>query len=350
MKICFVCCRPFQLLNTINYIESVLKGSENVHIDLFLDSKYRDQFYLEQTKYFDNIYYFSDYEKMSRMSKLTGYVFLHRWIRQRIHNVNIEQIKNYDTIVGTSFNSLFVRLCNLNSESKTVLLEDGIGTYMTDDFHLHQKSHFSRVMKLIGRGVLGLSISNLYCYHPDLICVEKTFPVTKLPLITSDIEKKARAVFGMERCAETINSRIIYFTADNTWERKFGFQEEFLYEMIYNYKRDTILRFHPNRELQSYRDIQVDDAKQLWEFRCAAISKNHILIGIFSTAQFSPYLFYGKHYNIIFLYKLVFPTDSYLYQQCEKTVDIMKKDFPDIYVPESREEFNSVMEELMSNK
>lgn len=349
VNICVVCWRPIQLMNIYNYLNNTFcnMNNNNVYVDIFFsDTMKKYHFDLSYIPSINNVYYYQEQLENTR-EKVRKLLLSSSQLKKEL---GVLRLKKYDCIIGTGYNQFFVRMCNCFRGAEVILVEDGIGTYMNDWKQRFQTNFAYRIMKIMHKGPLAITISNLYCYHPELMCIEKAFPVTQLPLLTSDIEKKARAVFGMEHNAEAINTRIIYFTADNTWERQFGFQEEILYEMIYNYKNDTILRFHPNREIQSYRDMQVDDTKQLWEFRCSAISKNHILIGIFSTAQFSPYLFYGKHYNIVFLYKLVFPTDSYLYQQCEKTVEIMKKDFPDIYVPESREEFHSAMEKLMSDK
>lgn len=346
MKICFVCCRPFQLLNSINYIENILDKSETVSIDLFLLNKFKSELNLSQANYFNNIFYFNEINN-SRLTKLSGFVFLQKWISKSMLNGDIFQIQNYDVIFGTSFNSFFVRLCNLNQNAEIIFLEDGIGTYMNDDYQLHQKSLFSKSMKIIHRGVLSLSIKKLYCYHPEIICIEKPFPIESLPLLSGATLKSVENIFHYVRDDHLYRKKVIYFTSDSTWENRFIFQECNLIDILYRFKDRTILRFHPNSINTSYKDMEVDDSKQLWELQCSQITEDSILIGIFSTAQFSPYLFYGKKYTIIFLYKIVFPPDSYLFKQCERTVEMLKKDFPDVFVPKTIDEYQAIIKQLL---
>jgi len=337
------------LMNMFDYIKNIVCVSElnNVSVDIFLsDTMQKYSLDLNPFPLRSNVYFFPE-QIHGRLHKIKKYICLGSELKK---DLNQHDLKKYDWIIGTGYNNFFIRLCNYNRNAEVILLEDGIGTYMNEQRHQYQKSIFYKMIEPLHRGPLALEFTKLYCYHPEIMCIQNKFPIYTLPFLNDSDFCTLKKIFSYLDTEQYYQDRIIYFTSDYTWEVQYSFHEFNLLDMLCDYKEQVIIRFHPHRLNRSYQDYKVDTSNQFWELQCRDISENHILIGIFSTAQFSPYLFYGKHYNIIFLYKLVFPTDSYLYQQCEKTVGIMKKDFPDIYVPESREEFHSVMEKLISNK
>ena len=336
------------MMNMFAYIKNIVCVSEpdNVSVDIFLsDTMQKYSLDLNSFPLRSNICYFQEHIH-GRRQRIRKFICLGSELKK---DLNLPDLKNYDRIVGTGYNQFFIRLCNYNPDAEIILLEDGIGTYMNEQKHQYQKSIFYKMLGLLHRGPLSLAFSKLYCYHPEIMCIQNAFPTAALPFLNDSDFSTLRTIFNCPDSEQYARDRMIYFTSGDLWEAQFSFQESDLLDMLYDYKKQVLIRFHPHNANRSYQDYKADTSVQLWELQCRDISENHILIGIFSTAQFSPYLFYGKHYTMIFLYKLVFPSDSYLYQQCEKTVKMMKKDFQDIYVPESVEMFQSVLNSLMTN-
>lgn len=346
MNICFVCCRPFQLLNAINYIINNSKENKKCRIDLLLADSCTNVDLDKLKKYFENIYFFHERTKWSRLMKLKLFVFLKKEMNKDLKNVEIKKLKKYDIIFGTSYNSTLVRLCNCNRNAQIIFLEDGIGTYMNDDYLAHEKSKFSNLLKLFHRGVLSLKIKELYCYHPELVNIKKRFPYRQLPFLNESIINELKEVFNYIENEQYSQKQIVYFTSDKTWEEKYNFKEEFFYDELYKYKDNMILRFHPNNLKDEYREMDVDKINQLWEIQCKNVHERQVLIGIFSTAQFSPYLFYNKECYIILLYKLVFPPDSYLHKQCDAIVENLKKSIHRMYTPHTIEEYKEVVNNI----
>ena len=70
-------------------------------------------------------------------------------------------------------------------------------------------------------------------------------------------------------------------------------------------KADPIVRLHPRQTENSYEGFRRDTAGNMWELECAnSIGNDHVLMGLFSTAQFTPKMMFGTEPTLVFLYKL----------------------------------------------
>ena len=111
-----------------------------------------------------------------------------------------------------------------------------------------------------------------------------------------------------------------------------------------------IVRCHPltidNPRLQG---IRYDLQNYAWEAECIdRIDDTSIIMGIFSTAQFSPKLVFNREPHVIFMHKIITPTNI-TNTEIEKMIDVLKYDYSKkdkIHIPDSKEELLDILSEI----
>ena len=81
-----------------------------------------------------------------------------------------------------------------------------------------------------------------------------------------------------------------------------------LEKCLMDLKMNFIVRIHPREKNDSdkYKGFMIDKGDLMWELICRDyITDDHILIGEYSTAQFSPKIMYDKEPWLILLYKIL---------------------------------------------
>ncbi len=355
MKIGFVCWRPYQVFNVINYIEEFLY-KQNIsieQIDLYLsDTVMRHKINTEFLKkeYFDNIIQFNTEEKDRKIHRIIKFVadniFLKRGIRKDMVTPSF-QIPKYDCLAASGYCSFFVRLRNINKKAGSVLLEDGSGAYICDEIEKTSKLWFNRVLRLFNRGPLSVKFNVGYYYRPDLAQYSPGYKVETLPVPSEKTICNCKKAFDYSYDESYGKFKMIYFTNPDYFVKQYGMTEEEIVEKICDKDSSLLIRFHPARKNWDLKDYSIDSKNEMWELQCGGITPSNVMISIFSTTMITPFMIYGKNCRLVFLYRLIFKKDDPSLEYADKFLLEFKKIYPnDIYIPDTFEQARDILRRL----
>lgn len=279
------------------------------------------------------------------------------WAYQRMKmNTDIaprpKYLLNYKKVF-VAYSGGYIQSCIINASrrSKLCFFEDGTGSYVRQDI---------------------LSVDDEVIKRND--CTEKKQPELILlgnikPLFEWDNIKYFNPLKGRdgvshfeqltyymdcEKDKVLEKNRLIYFSQpwkkDNVIVSKDFNELEMTVRNIIN-EHDGMLRLHP-RDTEEKTKGRIDQGKGQWELRCGwELTDDHILVGAFSTAQFTPKWLYDKEPFVIFTYDMIFKEQS----DYKNRVDEMIREFarsyrnPDKVVSvDSPESLNTILEKIIN--
>ena len=237
----------------------------------------------------------------------------------------------------------------MHPESEFIQYEDGVGSYCIDDLENRFRSGiFKRINRFFMGGRLSYNIKKMYLNHPECYGGDMFETLEAIPKFNnvSDLEK----IFDYKENDLYKKNKFIYLTQPLT-ETKIGEDAATIEKAILNTVNNSVLlRVHPRQKSENYSDFNIDYVRNLWELECAKqINDSHILIGAFSTAQFTPKMLFDKEPTVIFTYKLY----GDFFENTEKTIEklrLMYKNIGKIIVVENLEELKHLLAEFGDNK
>lgn len=359
MDIVCVCDTPLQIVNTIQYVKKYLKKNID-NVDIFIYHQFNDSEVIsdriKKSNLFRNVYDIRRFKEYSMLAQkmvtlwrmFYPKIFLKNYLQNEKKNLQFQ----YDCLVFAFPTTLVFALQSLYKPKKTIILEDGIGTYIgdiTDDYSSDSLRFFRKIFKN-----LKLSVS------PDYYCI-------RCPEFLSAIDKKKKLILdNTDECLDVLNSIFKYKNNDIYHSGKIIFLTQPLSErrgyldnvykkildMLQEYSSQIIVRKHPRDTDIDYCGFLQDNVKNMWELECCnTISSNHVLIGGFSTAQLMPKILTGSEPVLIFLYKLLFDTEelsSVFWNETAELICKFKDNYNDktkIFIPETVAEFNVILEQ-----
>lgn len=345
----FVCETPLHLLNTVNFVvntEENLKGK----CDLYLYHQFADSDRLSDrlkaSGLFRQVYDFSPYSpKQNRLQKAATFVHLlqpMRYLKRHCQN----KWKNdctYEHLMLGYFTMFSDHLRQVFPEARPVLIEDGIGSYYIDDL---EKTARSRPLALINRYFLGRRLSylpetiylNSPAYRPgDRYKVQRLEPLCRenpaLPFLKEFFAYRPETRYAAHK--------IIYLTQPlKEITPKANAIEEKVLSLLP--PDDFLVRVHPRQDKQQYDQFVQDESNNIWELISAdQITDDHLLIGAFSTAQFSPKMIFDKEPQLLFLYQIYggFPNTEPLIECLKRAYRSPEK----IMVPKNLDELQQIL-------
>lgn len=246
----------------------------------------------------------------------------------------------FDHLIGGYPNPFFVNLAYLNKNAEIIFIEDGLGSYYKRIGSLTQ----SLVSKIIGmftkRSSEHLNPDKVYVYRPEICKIEYNTSIMKLNS-SFDSQKIINKLFNNDLLNNNY-FECIYFGQPYLIQGYNKIELE-VCESVKRVFKNFVIRPHPRQDKGCYNGFKCEYSNALWESICKYdIDGNSVLIGTFSTAQFSPKFIYDTEPYIVFTYKLyrnIFSRNEY-----DKINNILKNTIQlyqnksKIVVPETKEE------------
>ncbi len=195
---------------------------------------------------------------------------------------------------------------------------------------------FYRIFK---KGVYGLKPERIYVNNLEMCKSVTNTKFILLPFITGETDwiDFLNNVFLENSKNDLQNKKYIYLFQPLEELLETSAYEDYnkiLDHLKTNHKSQTIVRKHPREHDQDYRGLDVSLSNSMWELFClSSLSDKQVLISLFSTAQITPKLLYGKEPRLIFLYHLV-PTS--LTNERIENIDKFVQDIREKYRDKSR--------------
>lgn len=285
-------------------------------------------------------------------------LYLCLWAYQRMKmNTDItpkpKYLLNYKNVF-VAYSGGYIESCIINASKNSVLsfFDEGLGSYVRQDI----LSVDDEVMK-----------RNEYVEkkHPKLTLIGNIKPLFEWdnviyfnPVKGRDgVSYFAQLTYYMDCVSDKDleNNRLIYFS--QPWKKKTDIVNKDFNEIemkvrnIIN-EHNGMLRLHP-RDKEEKTKGRIDPGSSQWELRCGwELTDDHILVGAFSTAQFTPKWLYDKEPFVIFTYDMIFKEQSEFKNRVNEMICEFAKTYrnPDKVVSvDCLEALNTVLERMINH-
>lgn len=235
--------------------------------------------------------------------------------------------------------------------AKVAFFEDGLGSYgnTIKYFYSTKKDRFFEFITRKGENTIKPVELLLFC--PEFYTGEYKGITKKVIMPKNDEQKKSylEDVFGLDDSNIYSKRRLIYLSQPIPYEdsKNADIESQLLNVLQDEYLNASIVRLHPRQNANKYGSLMVDSRGYSWEVACAnSISESSVLIGFYSTAQFTPRLLYDKEPYLVFTYKMLKGVDSgidivYADEMVHRLIEIYGEG--KIYVPETLDEYKKIL-------
>lgn len=356
----FVCDRPLQILNSVNFIlGNNLNENDNCDICIYGEFNNAKSLYesLKKTNIFRDVIFI---RQLPVYSGIINKVFIASCIlfpRQTLTRYSSSEIKiknSYDFICYTFPSIIAICLKRVYKYSKTIGLEDGSANYIGDVLSDFSSKTFDAFNKILFHGKLTGKYDVLYLNNPKMACDHNCLVKRLPPLNDRETFSKLSEIFHYEKNEIYLNNKIVYLTQPLN-ELK-GFKEDNEIDLLKKIKdiagERWVVRVHPKQKIEGYSEYNLDSYNNMWELECInQIRDDNVLVGTFSTAQFYPKILVDKEPCLIFTYKLLIhdsEKDEY-WLRASQMIEKLKRAYRDpdkVFVPGTVDEFRSLLNML----
>ena len=284
-------------------------------------------------------------------------LYLCLWAYQRMKmNTDItpkpKYLLNYKNVF-VAYSGVYIQSCIINASKNSVLsfFDEGLGSYVRQDI----LSVDDEVMK-----------RNEYVEkkHPKLTLIGNIKPLFEWdnviyfnPVKGGDgVSYFEQLSYYMDCVSDKVleKNRLIYFSQpwkkDNVTVSKDFNEIEMRVRSIIN-EHNGMLRLHP-RDKEENTKGKIDPGKSQWELRCGwELTDDHILVGAFSTAQFTPKWLYDKEPFVIFTFDMIFKERSEYKNRADEMIREFAKSYRDpdkVVAVDCPEALNTVLERMIN--
>lgn len=311
MKVAFIVWTPLHLYNVLRYILSN---------DLVGQT---DLYYISQSKGME--YYLDNFKKekifKTVFSTSSRLLENNRVLWERIGVIISPKLyvkhlfgkkscsKEYDKLFMSVQTKLNDSIFRANKCNEVIGFDDGTGSYISDLYDIPQWKKYNCIKKI--KGAPFIDVKEVFLFAPEYrLCEDDSISFRKLEArpLTAEEKLLIRRIFG-----QNTNSNLpecIYLNQPFFESPDYLGHKEREIEIIKLLRRikndDWIVRLHPReKETDIYYGLFDDNEKNIWEIICEdEITDKHILISSFSTAQFTPKMYFDKEPSLVFTYKL----------------------------------------------
>ncbi len=314
MRICFVCDTPYQILNCINYVYHK-KQEQEMETDLYIGRNFADvegvYVRLKGTGLFEKIFMY-DMPQLKgprrRLRKLIELRFPRKYISRVIQgnkHVRADYAQVWCTI-PTEFSMAMLFLCK---SAEMIHFDDGTGSYHGNINDIAISDIRNRVYPILGMDIKRLEPKALFVNNTNLCKSKITNNILALPNLKNADEKLCnmiKDVFMYQGDGYYNKYKLIYLTHPEEVRNENDIKTEAaVIDVFKRYEKDVLIRPHPRKKDVGIEELNIDKYNDMWEMVCAEqITDEHVLAGMFSTAQFVPKLIFEKEPFLIFTYKL----------------------------------------------
>lgn len=310
MKIAIVSETPFQLFNSINIICDFSQSAEiDLYISCYLPYMRDCANEIIKSKWFDGNIYMIEAAK-GKIDRVVKYVL--RGISPKYalltsikrNKLDFDHIV-YDYIYMGCPNPISFNLANAFKNTPVIFYEEGTGSY-------HGKIGSSVMSKrlrlqqfLFNKGPEKIIPIRQYVYEPSLCRSEYNSEVKQLPKIKIDslTYKKLKKIFFIDSNIKNmyLEKRVLYLGQPQYPYYKGDYLRtiNLIEEELQEYSKDILFRPHP-ADMTYKTDFYNETSKSQWEMLAGILKEEQILIGICSSAQFTPKYIFDKEPILIF--------------------------------------------------
>lgn len=354
----FVCWTPYQIFNAVNFVLHDVEGAKN-NADIYIYHEFSNaekiSAVLKQLPIFLHVYDVKVYDRKkvwySKWNKVKRLFFPYLTVKRYLQSdIDVRQ-QGYTTLIISGNNLFSVNLYNCISNLKVYFIDDGTGSYYGDMRSRDMTPLYKIFNRLFHRGPLSYKVEKIYMNNKA--CCQTTISenVVQLPRVKpgSEVIAALKKVFSYQQNCLYTDKKYIYFTQPLA-ETAIGDSAETVENAILTAVQDHVLvRVHPRQDKDAYADYTIDTVNNQWELECAEqITDAHVLIGAFSTAQFTPKMLYDKEPTVIFTYKLYGNGLAY----ADKTVAMLRNMYKEpqkVIVAESLSDLQQLLDEWREN-
>ena len=356
---------PFQLLNCINFTWHNVENSRN-NADLYIHKQF--EAYPEIVKSIEDLHIFrsvipctlpikNNENKIVHVFRRCFDLFFPKVAVCKWCNEKTVAYKNYDVILASGPLPFVIALKDLNKNAKVWFYDDGSGSYHGDIINTFNKSFRPLLYKLTGKGVQTIVPERLYVNNVNMCQATIAAEVMALPEYDVNETDFIFALNKVFACSKKNNyEKIVYLSQplENIAPKPGEVFLTNVLRVLKHYINHVTVRPHPREAYREYGGLQVDRSQQMWELKCIEnIDEKQVLIGIFSTAQLVPKLFFEKEPYLIFLHHIYRKTTNANLNI--ENIDALIHNIADhyrtakkIFIPESIEEFAEILNQIYS--
>ena len=309
MRYLFLTDTPVQVLNSLLYIYGNKIASQS---DIFIVNQFKDAQKLSKrlrdSKHFNKVVLINKSKDTIFKHFLTIFSLVFpRLYLSSILKINIKS-SCYDSVFLSVSTKIFDAIVAATKCKNIIGIDDGIGSYFRDTFMGLATRKYRFVRKLFGREY---HIKKLFLNSPEFyigIGVNSLEKLCPLQQLDADNQRAIDNVFNYEETDIYKLNKFVYLNQPTVdFSAKYLETEFNIIEKLYEISRENIVvRLHPRESKKHlYERFKIDDVGNLWELVVTKeLSENHVLIGMFSTAQFVPKFMYDKEPTVIFTFNL----------------------------------------------
>lgn len=358
-KICCICDSHYQLINVLGLLHYQIDASSN-QIDLYIKTSVLEKEYnlsdkLKKYWGISNIYKIDIIDDHSLKEIIFRFCFPLKYIKERTNNMFLKK-NYYDVIfiaVPTHF-SLSMFLCNKYSD--IYYYEDGLGSYYIDLIKWIYPYSQRMIYQILGHNIMRAYPKAVFLNSPNMYNGIMSENV-KINLMISETDSNYKDTIHkvFETNAKKYEGKkIIYLTQPLKSIKGFSEKSEQTLKFIENkvfLLKKFLIRIHPmDKSIYNVDEQFLDNDCGLWELVCEkAVSEETVLVGYYSTAQFTPNILYKKEPFIVFLYRL-FPEmlSTSEKKEIERTIVLLRNNYKDkqkIVIPQTIHDFEKALED-----
>ena len=357
-RVCIICDTPYQLFNALNININLLKD-EDITIDLYVEPQFPNANEIleriNQENIFSKIKLYKCNSIMNFSSSMKSYfikiasILSPKYSIKKCLGKQEKQETKYDEIYCSVLSYFALSLYRTNNNSNLILFEDGTGSY---NGNIMTKAYGNiKLYKFLGVNIESIKPIALFVYNKRFCRSTITDNVCELPGIKEWSDKYLKLLYRVfdYGIGEThISRKITYLTTPlNQYNESQIHTINMIEDKLGDYSDNCIIRFHPRDHRTINNGALIDDSNSLWELKCAElITNDNVLIGLYSTAQFTPKIIYDKEPYLIFLYKMVY-SETKLFD--DNIIELIRnyRDKSRIYIPTSIAELEQILEQIL---
>lgn len=351
MNLAIVCDTAYQVLNAVNFVYH-LKQETGHTADIYIGHQFHGSrdvaCRLQKEGLFDCVYSYlpkkpngGALQKLKRLVEIAVPAF---GVKQML--MDPVPKKAYDTLMMSMATHFSVSMAFLYPKAQIWYYEDGTGSYSGDTGISMMRGGNRMVYRLLGKNLDRIAGEALYLNNPGFATERITLEIRPLPVLAEAPEALRQMLHRIWDIAcpdYYVRHKVIYLTEPND-DGQPGYDRihRLSAQLLKRYAKDGLTRPHP-RQLQMEADgLELDTHRDLWELVCAEqIGNGHILMSIYSTAQWIPKILFDKEPSLIFTYRAVpglIPGDDFSHMDAAvKRLRDSYRNPEKIHVPDSEE-------------
>lgn len=347
----------FQLFSVLKFVQNNTEGSRN-NADLFIYQEIPN--YQEKIKKITKLNLFKNifvvrklYDSNSKFVRKI--VTFSRGIRfSYFRKIMCPEVKSehYLILMVGSYNHISQYFCNSFQHDYLYYIDDGLGSYNGNVHNTNIRPLNKLLMKTLHKYD---EVEKLYVNCLGMCKSKISRSINQIPVSLENDNNCIKSIFEEEKDAVYKRGDLIYLRyPEKDVQTHFSKVDECIKKVCSKYKDDFIIRRHPRDINSPIKDeYRYDLVNNFWENVCAnEIVDTNILIGDYSTAQFTPKVLFNKEPYVVFLFLLFPHSDNYKleYMEVVKSLQEVYQDHSKVIIPKNIDDFKLALDGIVAER